>query len=221
MSTPIVRAVTASSSRRVSGIGPVCADAARCHWLCPAVNNVRPVSTRSRVDVLRSGSQAWGMSSGEVDLQFAQCGATAAGRVDGSVEVVFDERSTFGLVGVEQRLRRPAVEDPGELPREVEAAGDRGVHAGATSRGDAMGGVTGKEHAVVAPAVGELSRKGERRDSLDADVEVGLARRRADQLGEALVCVVGERLACRDPIRFRTATDRHLRRAERCRPVRW
>ena len=56
----------------------------------------------------------------------------------------------FVLVGVEQALGRPALDHPGELPAQVVAVGDPGVHAGRSARSGPVGGVSDQENPAAA-----------------------------------------------------------------------
>ncbi len=54
-------------------------------------------------------------------------------------------RTPLGLIGVQQRLVRPAADDPGELPGQVVGVGDGHAGAGASGRGRPVGGVADQE----------------------------------------------------------------------------
>jgi len=84
-----------------------------------------------------------------VDLVGDVADADAAVGVGRAVDVVVGHRAALGLVGVEPRRVGPSLEDPRQLPPEVVAIADRGVHAGAAAGADLVGGVTHEEHVPV------------------------------------------------------------------------
>ena len=81
----------------------------------------------------------------EVDGELVEHGATAAVRIGGADEVVLGDHPTLGLVGVEQVGSGPAAQHPGQLPAEVVAALEGGVHPGAAAWRHAVGGVADEE----------------------------------------------------------------------------
>ena len=122
----------------------------------------------------------------EVDVQLVGGLAGGAAGVGGAGDVVRGDRPPLGLVGVQQLGPGPAAQHPAELPAEVVAATDRGVHPGAAARGHAVGGVAGQEDVAGAEAVGQLGGEAEGAGALDRDVEVVDAGSGADPAHEAL-----------------------------------
>ena len=69
-----------------------------------------------------------GDATGEIDGHLGVHGPQTPRRICGPDEVVLHERSPFLFVGGEQRRAGPALQDPRELPADVESIGDGGVH---------------------------------------------------------------------------------------------
>ncbi len=122
---------------------------------------------------------------------FAGAGA-GAGRLAGAADVVNADRTAFGLIGVEEAGGGPSAQDPSELPAEVEGVLDGSVHAGAASRGHAVGGVTDEEAAPLTVPFGDLRREREAPQPLDARPEFTDAGSTGDQINELSLAKAGE-----------------------------
>ena len=136
----------------------------------------------------------------EVDAGLASHVPVRAVRVCRAHDVVLDDGPALALVGVEQRRIGPAAQHPAELPAEVEAVVDRGVHAGAAARRDAVGRIADQERALLTEVVGDLRREREGADPLDLRLELGYAGAEPDQLHQPLLVEVGRLLDLGIPV---------------------
>ena len=150
------------------------------------VNSVSPGPIRSSVETRPSavGTQ-WCAMRPPRSTWSSSPGRRREPVVGRAGDVVLGDRPALGLVGVEQLRAGPAPQHPAELPAEVEAAVDRGVHAGAAARGHPVGGVAHQERRVPRGSGRRSARRGERADPLDPRREVGHAGREPDQLRSA------------------------------------
>ena len=126
-----------------------------------------------------AGQPGVGDAAAEVRAQLVGRAADRAARVGRARGVVLGDRPPLRLVGVEQRVAGPAAQHPGELPAEVVAVADRGVHPGRAARREAVRGVADQERAALAEAVGERDAVVGGGEALDLRLEVRDRRRRA------------------------------------------
>ena len=97
----------------------------------------------------------------KIETHFVVNTPATAHRVEGTREVVFRDRTPFRLVGIEERIRRPTLEHPTQLPAQVEPVGNRGVHPGATARSHPVRSVADQECVTGSEAVGDRPGEGE------------------------------------------------------------
>ncbi len=97
------------------------------------------------------------------------------------------DRAAFRVVGVQQALARPALQDRGQFPGEVVGVLDAGVGAEGAGGGHLGGRVTGEEDAAGAVAAGDALGGVPGGLAGDLDVEVGVADGAADVGGDAVV----------------------------------
>ena len=116
-------------------------------------------------------------------------------RVRRACRVVLGHRPALGLVGVEQRGPGPTPQYPGELPAEVMAVVDGGVHSVTAPRRHPVRGVSDEERAVLPEALRELGGEGERADALDAGLQGRVADGEPDAAPKLLLRGAGQMLA--------------------------
>ena len=101
------------------------------------------------------------------------------------------DRAALGAVGVEQSIRRPAVEHGRELPGEVVGVLHAGVQPQAAGGREAVRRVAGEEGASAAEGVGDLRAHRPRHDAEDLDRDVARARpERLPDEGERVIAAV-------------------------------
>ena len=179
MRMPSARAVMASRRRTATGREPG-AEAAPLSQrpLCGPVKRVSPSPSRSSVETRPAGT---GTHTCPMRSPRSARSSRPTSRTEplGSAErarlcSATGRRSR--LVRIEQLGPGPAAQHPGELPAEVEAVVDRGVHPRAAARGHAVRGVAHEERAAAAEALRQLRGEGEAADPQDL-AAAGLRRR--------------------------------------------
>jgi hypothetical protein len=98
------------------------------------------------------------------------------------------DRPALGLVAVQERLRRPALEHGGELPADVDRVADAGVEPVPAPRRVQVRGVADEEHPLAAAAVHQQPPRRPPVGGEDVDLDVGADERahqrdRVDLLG--------------------------------------
>src|SRR5262249_41378685 len=111
--------------------------------------------------------------------------------------VVARHRLPFALVRLQQRSRRPAGLDGGELPDKVMRILHAGVEPEPTRRRETMRGVADEKHPAAAVAFSHRAGHRPRRDRADGEPDVAAREGAAHQ-----------RFACRDIVALRRLTLR-------------
>ena len=76
---------------------------------------------------------------------------SAPGNGDGPIHQIFRVRVPFGLIGIEQRFFRYAIQHQRQLPGEINDVTHPRIHALTEKRRRLVGGISGEEYAIGSP----------------------------------------------------------------------
>ena len=104
-------------------------------------------------------------------------------------------RCTLRFVGVQQRLVGPAADHPGQLPAEVVAVGDPGVHPGRAARRRPVRRITDQEDRTGPLPLGDRGAEVVGEDAQNLGLQAGQARGGPDAPGQTFDRPLGQTLA--------------------------